>query len=180
MRRLRTLGRWVTDWRNGATLAATLFAVVLILVVNDAIAGRREAFEQLSASRAAASRRIDLLQGQINELIGRGETNAALLGELVAQVDALRSQVRELGGEPVVEAPTRPSPSPTTTQRLRATPAPSPTTTTAPGPTAPGPTTTTTAPIPPPEEPNPEPRPAPPPLPIPCRIVAVPLVCTGG
>lgn len=110
MTRRARVWRWATDWRNGATLAATLFMVVLLVFVTDAIDGRREAFRALErqtaqqvSAREAATRRIDLLQARIDELVGKGETNAAVLGQLVGEVEALRAQVRAMGGSPVVD-----------------------------------------------------------------------------
>lgn len=170
MRRLRTLGRWLTDWRNGATLAASLLLVVVILVVNDSIAGRREAFDQLDAARAGATRRIDLLQHRIDELVGQGQANSADLGELVGEINALRAQVEDMGGRPVVAERTVPATS-STTARPEGSPA------------SPGPTSTTTAPpAPPPTQPPPtqpppdEPHPTTP-LPVPCGTVFVPVLC---
>lgn len=171
-RRLRAVGRWATDWRNGATLAASLLVVVVFLVVNDAVAGRRDAFEALKAqteqaidARRAATRRIDLLQAKIDELVARGEVNAAVLGELAAEVDALRAQVRSLGADPVVDDPRSPSttarPAPPTS--TTSPPAPSPTSTTS--------TTSTTAP------PRPGPEPPGDPAPLVCDLVPIPFVC---
>jgi hypothetical protein len=170
--KLRTLGRWLTDWRNGATLVATLVLVVVLLVVNDAIAGRSQAFDalerqqdQLAASRAAASRRIDLLQARIDDLVGQGQVDAQVLGQLVAEVEALRSQVRMLGGRPVIETPSdQPIVIVATTSTTRPT-----STSTSSTPAPPASTTTTTAP----------PRPAPSPAdPFPCAVVFVPVLCT--
>ena len=178
-RRLRTLARWATDWRNGATLAATILVSLLAFVVADAAQGRDQAFEaleqqteQLRLARAAASRRIDLLTAQIHELETRGEANAELLGTLVAEVEALRAQVRQLGAEPVVAAPagdvaSRSPASTTSTTSTTARPPPSPTTTTT-VPPAPGPG---------PDPPAPEPEPPGPP--VVCRVLPfVPVVCS--
>lgn len=139
----RRVWRWVTDWRNGATLAATLLMVVLLLVVNDAIAGRRQAFDALKRqtaqaidARRAATSRIDKLQARIDDLVGKGEVNAQVLGQLVAEVEALRTQVRAMGGDPIV-AQASTEPSPTTTRQAGSPPSSSP--------AAPPSTTTTTA-----------------------------------
>lgn len=176
MKRLRTLGRWLADWRNGATLVATLVLVVVLLIVNDAIAGRRQAFDALerqqqqqAAARTAATRRIDLLQARIDELVGQGETDAQVLGQLVAEVEALRTQVRALGAQPVVESPSSEPITVTTRPAPPASQPPTPTTTatTRPSPPATTTTTTTTAP------------PGPPgPADIPCRVVFVPILCS--
>lgn len=172
----RRVWQWVTDWRNGATLAATLLMVVVLLVVFDAIAGRREAFDALKdqtlearESRRAASRRIDLLQARIDELIGRGEVNAQLLGELVADVEALRSQVRSLGGTPVVESAADRRAARTTTTRPPGSGSSSTTSTTQPAP-RPDPGD-------PPDDDGPEPAT---PIPWPCSTAFVPVLCTEG
>lgn len=155
MTRRQRVWAWLTNWRNGATLAVTVIAVTVLFVVVDSSRGRDRAFDALQRqtrqqgeARAAATRRIDLLQARIDELVGKGETNAQVLGQLVGEVEALRAQVRAMGGDPVVDDRTavtstttrRPS-SPSTTQREP------PTTTTQPSPSpSPSPTTTTTTP----------------------------------
>ena len=172
-RRQRVWG-WVTNWRNGVVAACSLLAVVLLLVVTDAIDGRQEAFRALEReteraidARRASSRRIDLLQARIDELVGQGQVDAQVLGQLVAEVDALRTQVEAMGGDPVVaRAETEPLPRP-------APPATTTTTRQSPG-TPPPSTTTTTA---PPGNPRPEPQPDPEPGPFPCRSVFVPVLC---
>ena len=143
---------WFTNWRNGATLAATLVAATVLFVVVDASQGRHDAFEALQRqtrqqgeAREAATRRIDLLQARIDELVGKGEANAQVLGQLVGEVEALRAQVRAMGGDPVVDdrttftsTTTRQPASPSTTPR-------EPPTTTQPSPSpSPSPTSTTT------------------------------------
>lgn len=174
-RRQRVWG-WLTNWRNGVVLAASVLAVVLLLVVTDAIAGRQQAFRALEReteraldARRASTRRIDLLQARIDELVGQGQVDAQVLGQLVAEVDALRTQVEAMGGDPVVaRAETEPLPRPT----------PATTTTTSRAPTGPqpSPSPTTTAP-PGSPQPQPEPQPEPEPSPFPCRTVFVPVIC---
>lgn len=107
-------------WPHGRAEAVLQRAVLLVLSV--ALAGlvglaivafvsSQEAADQALRTRdrtaAAATRRIDLLQDRIDELVGRGEANAELLGQLVAEVEALRAQVRSLGGDPIVAGGTR-------------------------------------------------------------------------
>lgn len=174
MTRLRTLGRWLGDWRNGAVFAACILVASVAFVIVDASQGRHDAFEALQRqtrqqgeAREAATRRIDLLQARIDELVGKGEANAAVLGQLVGEVEALRAQVRAMGGDPVVDDRTQvtsgPAPrSAPTTQRST----PAPTTTAAPPPPTPSPqpapTTTTTT------------RPG---GGVPCDAVFVPVLC---
>lgn len=172
MKTLRSVGRWLVDWRNGATLVASIVAVVVLLTTVDAIAGRREAFEQLRSSRQAASRRIDLLQARIDELVADGEADTARVAQLDAEIDALRLQVQGLGGTPVV-AP-RPN---VTTPRSTSPPPSSPTTTTTPPRTEPpgpggAPPPTTQPPPPGPGAPPPDESSAV------CRLLTVPIVCT--
>lgn len=169
-RRQRVWG-WLTNWRNGVVLACSLLAVVLLLVVTDAIDGRQEAFRALEReteraidARRASTRRIDLLQARIDELVGQGQVDAQVLGQLVAEVDALRAQVEAMGADPVVaraDTDPRPRPAPpATTTTGRTPPGPSPTDSAA---------TTTTQ---PPRNPQPQPEPEPNPCPI-----TVPILC---
>lgn len=149
MRFLRPV-RWVFDWRTGATFAATVLVLLVAFVIFDAAASRDRALKAATATanaaedqRAATSRRIDMLLGEIGRLREDAEANSVRIGELLDQVNVLQEQVRQLGGQPVVvvrqsapPAPRSPAvaprPSPTTT-------VPPPATTTPPGPRRPGP-----------------------------------------
>lgn len=163
----RGVWAWLTNWRNGATLAVTVIAVTVLFVVVDSSRGRDRALDALerqtrqqSDDRAASTRRIDMLQARIDELVDRGEANNVLLGLLVGEVEALRSQVRSLGAEPVVGEPavgsrtpvlpgpgeSRPPASPT--------PTPGPTSSPAPAPSSPPPSRPPDAPPPPPAAPT--------------------------
>lgn len=109
---LRTFGRWLADWRNGATAIGTLLSVLLVFVVVNAIESRNAALdvaeataEDSTAQRKATTRRIDLLLERTGELEAAAVVNGERIGELVAEVNALREQVRQMGGEPVVDAP---------------------------------------------------------------------------
>lgn len=140
----RSVLRYLADWRNGLTFAATVLVALLALVTIDGISGRRQAVDALRAqsrqalsAQQAASRRIDLLNGQIETLNAQAEENGQTIGELVGDMHALEQQVRDLGARPVVTVPTT-----TTTTRppVTTTTAPRSTTTT----TAAGPSSTTT------------------------------------
>lgn len=143
---MRRVLRWATDWRNGATVLCSVLVALLVLSYVDGVHARDDAFEQLSLSRSAASRRIDKLTERIGDLELRGEANGALIGSLRSQVEALVEQVRQMGGDPVViireDGSTSGGGSST-------------------GPTSSTTTTTTTAPPPPAPEPDPEPEPDP-------------------
>lgn len=183
----RGVWAWLTNWRNGATLAVTVIAVAVLFVVVDSSRGRDRALDALERQtrqqaddRAAASRRIDMLQARIDDLVGRGETNNVLLGQLVGEIEALRSQVRSLGAEPVVgEPPTAgvpvvPGPGASRPQESPSLPPPAPAPPAGPppsdpppsAPSTPGPTTTTTT-----RPPGPEPSGL-------CRLAPVPVVCS--
>lgn len=140
MRPLRAFLGWFADWRNGATVVASVGVAVVAFVLIDASMARNDALEARNRTAAAATRRIDILNDRIEELgadlVESAASNGLRLGVLSEQVAALQEQVRQLGGEPVIVNP----PSTTTTTR------PGTTTTSSP----PSTTTTTT---PPPEEP---------------------------
>lgn len=130
--------RWLTDYRNGAVvLASVLVALVAYVVVDSSLArtealrAQSQALEARAQTAKAASRRIDLLQQRIAYLEAQGQGNSSEIGELRAQVAALQAQVEQQGKTPVV-------PRTTTTTRPRTTS----TTST----TSPRPTTTTTRP----------------------------------
>lgn len=150
----RSFGRWLTNWRNPATLVAAVFVTILAITVMDSISTRDRAFDaqqrtvqQALDARQAATRRIDALTGEINRLQQSAEENGQRIAELVAQVAALQEQIRRMGGQPIVVEPAPARPSTTTTTTVRPV-APQP------PPTSPTTTTTTTmAPTPPPSTP---------------------------
>lgn len=138
MTRARAVVGWLANWRNGATVVASVLVALVGFVVIDASIARNGALDARNRTASAATRRIDLLNERIEELgedlVASANANGVRIGELSAQIAALQEQVRQLGGEPVVVRPT-------TTTTAGASPPPSTTTTTRP-PT----TTTTTAP----------------------------------
>lgn len=155
MRRLRRMARWLFDYRNGLTLVGTGLLILLSVTVTDSIQSRNRAFDALklanrqqSDARAAATRRIDLLQQEIAGLRSDAQANGGRISELLTEVTALQEQVRQMGGRPVV---TEQAATTATTTTVRT----SPTTTTtrpaaSPAPIGPPATTTTTRPPPPP------------------------------
>lgn len=90
--------RWLLDWRNGATVVASVVVVLLGITVSESITDRNRAFdlaertlESQKDQRRAATRRIDLLTNQV--------------GALTEQVAALRQQLLEAGVKPKVTSP---------------------------------------------------------------------------
>lgn len=136
----RAVWRWFADWRNGATIAASIVAVIVLVIVVDAVRARHEALsalrvtaEQAVDARRAATRRIDLLSERIVELERSTSDAGAEVSRLRAEVAALQQQLRQLGAEPVVAERAGPT---TTLPRRGQEGTPPPTTT-------PAPTTTT-------------------------------------
>lgn len=102
-----TLTRWLLDWRTGVTAIGSVVAVLLLLVVLDARAAREGAIDAARATavqaidmREAATRRIDLLSAELDELES-SHRSAAAIARLEAEVDALEAQLAELGERPV-------------------------------------------------------------------------------
>lgn len=127
--------RWLADWRTGAVACATVLVLLLGYVVVDGKLARDDALdvakataEQAQDARRAATRRIDLLLKRIDDLEQQGGNNGAVIADLRTQVEALRGQVRQLGGRPVVSG----SPSTTSTTAPRRVPPSTTTTTTTP------------------------------------------------
>lgn len=92
MSRLRNLGRWLTDWRTGATVVASILVALLAVIVIDAIQSRR-------ASEARADRTIRELEITVEELQRRGvriDDLAAQLDDAAASRDRLAEEVRAL------------------------------------------------------------------------------------
>lgn len=102
-----------SNWLIIASIAVCAALVgVLAYVVVDAQSARSDSVQRAEAqasqaidSRAASSRRIDLLQAQIEALRARLERQATEAGQLREQIAALSEQVRQLGGRPVVPRP---------------------------------------------------------------------------
>ena len=146
MSRRRRIRAWLADWRNGATIAATLVAIAVCLIVVDAVRSRHDALSALRATasqaidtRRAATRRIDLLTDRIGELESSTRDASGEIARLRAEVAALQEQLRGLGVAPVVVIP---SSTTTTATARRPGPRRNSTTTTRPTTT----TTTTTRP----------------------------------
>lgn len=118
LRRLRGLATWQVA---GPIVAYALTAMFVATVV-QAFVARQQAYDSQQASRAAAVRRIDLLQHQINDLQDRlrhvKTTDARQRGRMQDAIAALAEQIRQLGGQPVTDGgpsstSTRPSPAAT-------------------------------------------------------------------
>lgn len=60
--------RWVTNWRNPATIAFSVLVGVMVFSFFDARHARDQAFESLADARAAAARRIDAKDAELAEL----------------------------------------------------------------------------------------------------------------
>jgi hypothetical protein len=130
-RPIRHAGRWLSNWRNGATVLASVVIALVAFVVIDASQARQEALDARNRTATAATRRIDKLNDKI------GETDSRQIGETNAKLAALEEQIRQLGGKPVVVS--------IGSTQAGSTPPPSTTSTTSPRPTT---TTTTTPPQP--------------------------------
>lgn len=141
--------RWIK--RLSQMFFAALFALLLTGAVVGALAfilGEREQTQR--DSRAAATRRIDMLQGVVNAQAGQIADNARELGRLSAAQDALIEQLRQNGLAPVVQPAPTPRPA-KTTEPARPRPASNP---------RPSPTPTRSSP-----KPTPKPSPSPSPTP---------------
>lgn len=138
----------VFDWRTFAV--AGVFAAVLLVgfLVYSAFAAAHDATDAANRRGAAATRRIDLLNSEIQQLQQQIAKGADQRGQLAAVVAALAQQVRQLGGTPVATATTvvtvvpaprpstpSPSPRPTATRKPRPHPKPHHTPTPSPSPT---------------------------------------------
>lgn len=138
--------RRLADWRMVAAFGWVLLVLLVFYAVISAGKARDQAFTSLQTSRAAATRRIDLLTAQIQRLQESADRNGSLIGQLQAQIEALRQQLIKAGITPVVPAPSRtssssssssgprPAPSPTSTSHPSPRPRPSPTRTPSPSP----------------------------------------------
>lgn len=152
-RHLARLGRFVTDWRNGATLLASVLVALLVFLVIDAQQARNDSAEAQKRTSAAATRRIDLLTKTQQGLVGQIARLVETAAKQQAAIAALEEQVRQMGGEPVAgqddidgldrifpTATPQPSPSPS---RSTVGPRPTPTPTRSPTPRpSPSPTCT--------------------------------------
>ena len=144
-RRLAAVWAWASNWRNGAVLAGSLLATVMLLVVIDAVQARGDAFDALDAeierareSRVLTAEQVDRLSDRVDALVEAERSSAAEIADLRRQIDVLQRQIEQSGGQPVVPRST------TTTTQQR--PAGGKGTTTTTSQQRPPPSTTTTAP----------------------------------
>lgn len=134
-RRLRA----VFTWQVAGPIIAYVLAALLTVSVVEAFVGQHDALTARAQTAAAASRRIDLLQAQINGLQRvlrhRTASDARERGRLEVAVRALAQQIRQMGGTPVVEPDSEPQP----TSQARPTPTMQPSSHPTPRPTHPSP-----------------------------------------
>lgn len=158
----RKIGNFVIDWRNGATLLASVLVALLVVTVLDGLSARHEALDaatatanQARSAQKAASRRIDQLTTGQQRLTRQ-------VGMLIEENAALSQQIRDMGGRPTV-VPASQSRSSRVFVAPEPTPAPSPRATSSPAP-----------------RPSSSPRPSPSPSPSPtCRPLPL-LGCRGA
>lgn len=144
--------RWIR--RLSQMFFAALFALLLTGAVVGGLAFILNEREQTQRdSRAAATRRIDLLQGVVNAQAGQIADNARQLGRLSAAQDALIAQLRQNGLAPVVTVTPRATPTKTSEPKPRSNPKPAPTRSS--------------------PSPRPHPAPSPSPSPTPRRLCVV-------
>lgn len=133
---MRRVLRWLADWRNGATLTASLLVALALVSYLDAVRSRTEALDtarqtaaQAVDARQAATRRIDQLGAQLAELQTDLRTAEAERAALLVQLQAVLAQLQALGVAPLVSgSPTAPTTDRTTSGTPSATPSPSTTT----------------------------------------------------
>jgi type II secretory pathway pseudopilin PulG len=126
---IRALTR--TDWLKAIVviLASALVGLAFFMVLDGARARQDDVrraqaqADQAIDSRQAATRRIDLLQAQLDGLEREIQTGQDERGRLATSVEALSEQVRQMGGRPVVT--TSPHATPTSSRAPGARPAPS-------------------------------------------------------
>lgn len=140
---LRGAGNFAADWKNGATLLASVLVALLAVTVIDGIRARGDVLEQArqdAATAQATANQARSAQQAATRRIDRLTTGQQQLGRQVAflleENSALRQQVRDMGGAPIVITPSSsttarypsasPSPSPSPRQSPRPSPAPRP------------------------------------------------------
>lgn len=179
------LVRWPTGHteevlRWGVAFALSVAFAGLIGLAIVAFVSSQDTAKQALATRdqtaASASKRITGLQADLKAARADLALAKAQSASNGAKLDAVLTQLDELGVRPVATATSAPayrSPTTTTTTQRRAS---SPTTTAPPSQPGPGGTSPpTTQPPPSPGPGNPPPPDDPPPV---CRLVAIPIVCT--
>jgi len=114
------------DWRNWAVIPVALAMAALLVFAtasstksSSATAERRRVADEAAKVRAELVVQIATLEGRVAALGSTAGDNREEIGRLQAQVEALQEQLRLLGQQPVVPAPTttttRPQPTSTTT-----------------------------------------------------------------
>lgn len=123
MRRLRGL----VTWQVAGPIAAYMLVALLVALYFGLFVALKNGQERALDSRAAATRRIDMLQSEIYTLQARLRhtqvRDAQERGRLEDAIKALAAQIRQMGGQPVTtggaqpsgtgETPPAPHPSPT-------------------------------------------------------------------
>lgn len=128
----------VFDWRTFAVAGAFLTAVLIGYAFWSAFQAAHDATEAANQRGKAASRRIDLLNNEIQELQDAIAAGRDERGQLATAVAALTAQIRQAGGTPVVTVRVTSAPAPTATAtaspRASSSPRPRPTATRTPAP----------------------------------------------
>lgn len=96
--------RW--SWRDWVLVVVSMVVLVVLAAtltaaVVDSIASRRSTERILLDQRAAASRRVDLLQQRIEDLQAQVEGQSVEVGQARTRIAVLEEQIRQLGGQPV-------------------------------------------------------------------------------
>ena len=125
----------ILDYRTFVVATGFLALLLVGYLVVSSIQQAHDATDSANRRGAAASRRIDLLNTEIQQLQARIAAGQDERGQLAAAVNALRAQIEQLGGRPVA------SPAPTTVfvtirQEPQASSQPSPTPRPSPKPTS--------------------------------------------
>jgi peptidoglycan hydrolase CwlO-like protein len=111
LRALRQLKftQWVIIF---SCMMMAVFVGVVMYVVQNSVDERDQSFRTLQIQsqnmvdqRMAQTRRIDLLNEEIEKLSNQIANQAETIGEQQLQIKALAEQVRRLGATPITEAP---------------------------------------------------------------------------
>lgn len=133
----------VFDWRTFAVAGGFLLLILIGYLLFGAFQAAHDATASADLRGKAATRRIDLLNSQIQQLQAEIAAGRDRQGQLTATVAALAEQVRQMGGRPVASsvvvtlapAPARTvTAAPSASARPRPTPRPSPSSTPTPRP----------------------------------------------
>lgn len=136
----------VFDYRTFAVAGAFVTLLLVGYIVFSAFQAAHDATEAANRRGAAATRRIDRLNTTIGQLQAEIAAGRDERGQLAAAVAALTTQIRQLGGSPVLSlspsavtryaTPSSTVVSPAASPRTSTTPRPHPTATSTPSPTA--------------------------------------------